>query len=438
LCRNGACANPSNSLAGQGGTGNVVAATGVAPYDGMGVGWRPLTPGCGPGTAKQCGGSCEQQADPNGKVLRSPASFCFGADPSKSVVDPTPEDPAAMIEQVIESQNGVSYVHIRVTFDPAFVDNTYGANAHSGWFASANGKAGKGHTFNGDLTGSDHIELLLTDASGATVMSFGEDYISSLSGDGGPKPPPGDKPGPGAGPGQVSATGGATSATSATSAAGTSSDAACGYTNLGVTGGDGKMMLGDASNVLAVASSIDRNLNGCGYCQSSACVASGGAGGASSGGDCTVNSPLTDDKYTPNPATPNWNYAVVYEIWVKLGAFDSGGGFGQAYITFVHASPSKIPGDNTLYVVPTPCPPEWTSCPVGQTCVPNGAGGSSGAAGAGNVPVCPPNYEISITLEDNRSCVPIPFAGWPNMAPCPDGYALKVDVTDESQRCVQK
>ena len=38
-----------------------------------------------------------------------------------------------MIEQVIETINGKTYLHLRVTFDPRFVDNTYGVNASAGW-----------------------------------------------------------------------------------------------------------------------------------------------------------------------------------------------------------------------------------------------------------------------------------------------------------------
>jgi hypothetical protein len=423
VCANGSCTSGNSSS--QGGTSNT-GITGAAnpPYEGLGPNWNPLTPGCGPETSGQCGGTCEATRDPNGKVIRPPATFCFGASPTGGIADPTPDDPAAMIEQVIETQNGVSYVHIRVTFDPAFVDNTYGANASAGWYASANGKTGKGHTFSTDLTNSDHIELKLTDASGNTIMEIGEDYIHSLTDTGGGKPPKN-----GAGGAASAGTGGATS----------SVKSACGYANLGVLGGDGKMITGNASDVIATASSIDRNLNGCGYCQSSACSAPAGTAGATGAGDCTVNSPLTDENYTPNPATPNWNYAVVYEVWIKLDAFTAGGGFGQAYVTFVHASPSKIPGNNTLYVEPTPCPPNWTSCPPGQTCPPSGgggAGGGGGVAGAGNVPECPPNYQLSITLEDNRVCEPIPYAGWPNMAACPQGYKFAVDITDESQHCV--
>lgn len=411
VCQSGACTAPT----GEGGAGSGFGSTG-RPFQGLGTNWTPLGTGCDPDTAKECTPTCVSGSEVS--VIRPPAQFCFGTD--GQIDDPTPDDPAALIEQVVETVNGQSYVHIRVTFDPAFADNTYGANASAGWYGSADGKEGKGHTFSNDLTGSDHIELLLTDGTGATVMELGEDYISGEDGDG-PKPPKG---GPGA-----EATGGAPGV-------GGASGSGCGFTNLGVTGGDGKMMTGDASHVIGVASSLDRNINGCGYCQSSACApaSSDGASDSSSDGDCTVDSPLTDENYTPNPATPDWNYAVVYEVWISLDAFGDAG-FGQAYITFVHASPSKIPGNNTLYVEPTECPPTWLACPPGQTCLPNGGGGEGGQYGTNNEP-CDVNYQLHVTQEDVASCTPIPYAGWPEMAACPPGYEFTVDVQSEAQYCL--
>lgn len=329
------------------------------------------------------------------------------------MVDPTPEDPAAIIEQVIETSGGVSYVHIRVTFDPSFADNTYGANASAGWL---NGEKAKGHTFK-DLTGSDHLDLLLTNGNGETVIELGEDYIHSLT-DEGPKPG-----GPKAGPGEKTGTGG-------------SSGNGCGYATLGVRGGEGEMLSGDASSVLAVSTSIDRNLNACGYCSNAACTAGDTGEGE---GDCTVNSPATDESYTQNVLTPGWNYAVVYEVWIDLDAFGSAG-FGQAYVTYVHASPSKL-ADNTLYVDPTPCPPGWGPCPDGQDCTfapptnTGGAGGGGGLGGSGGTSSgCDPNYQIYITLEGEQECTPIPYAGYPDRAPCPDGYVL--DISSEGQYCV--
>src|SRR5262249_60341071 len=130
-------------------------------------------------------------------------------------------------------------------------------------------------------------EMLLADSAGKQVMDFNADYIS------------------------------------------VDASRTCGYGNLGVKGGEGKVLSGDASWILAATSSLDRDLNGCGYCTSSAC-----------GGSCTVNSPATDAAYTPNAATPIWDYRVQYEAWVSAAAF-GGAGFGLASITFVYASPSK-------------------------------------------------------------------------------------------------
>jgi hypothetical protein len=212
------------------------------------------------------------------------------------------------------------------------------------------GKAGKsGHTF-GDLVGSDHVELLLTDGTGNTVMDFKVDYITADASSG------------------------------------------CGYKTLGVSGGEGKMIKGNASAVLMVATSLDRNLNGCGHC-------------------LTTDSPATDQAYTPNPATPDWDYRVVYEVWLDLEAFGSAG-FGQAYITSVHASPSKL-ANNTVEVEATPCPPTWDTPTSGS---------------------CPPNHTLYVQTEGQSACVPIPFSNYPGMAPCPQGYQL--DLSTEGRYCL--
>jgi len=366
----------SSGVHGGGGSGNGRAvptnpdSTTGPQYTGSGTSYLPLTPGCGPETATQCTGTCEKTSvsDP-GAIIRAPATLCFGGPE-----DPTPNDPLATIEQVLEVIGGKRVAHLRVTFDPAFVDNTYGANACCGWPAADTTateppppdgmmtdpmgmmkppkmpKPGKGgHTFN-DLVGSDHVELLLTDAAGNTVMDFDLDYITA------------------------------------------DSTPSCGYRQLGVKGGEGKVVSGNAAAVLGSATSIDRNLNGCGYCY-------------------TTDSPATDESYTPNPDTPAWDYRVVYEVWLDLDAFGSAG-FGQAYITNVHASPSKL-DNNTVEVTATPCPADWDTP----------RGGS-----------CPINYTVYVQSEGKSSCVPIPFSNYPNMAPCPEGY--KLDAATEGKYCV--
>jgi hypothetical protein len=375
--------NSGGSNSGTGGTTGTGTGSGSTPgpqFPGSGDGFRPLTPGCGPGTADECTGSCEQRGGDGGTVIRPPATLCFAGEG-----DPTPNDPSAVIEQVIEEVDGKAYVHIRITFDPAFTDNTYGEGTSSGWPVKAPKppkgdmpemdpeEAKPGHTF-GNLTGSDHTELLLTDGSGETIMSFKVDLISE------------------------------------------NADSPCGYGSLGVLGGDGEMLLGDPADVLAVATSIDRNLNGCGYCDSAACASSG---------DCTVDSPATDDNFTPNSATPDWDYRQVYEVWIALEAFGDEG-FGQSYITYTHSSPAKV--GSTIEVEPTPCPPEWDQpyCPPG---VIEEGGNCYGGDG-----VCPPNQQTYITSEGASLCTPIPYANYDDMKPCPTGYEL--DLASEGQFCV--
>ena len=271
------------------------------------------------------GGKVCDEVPASSKKLKKPNTACFFA--------PGQTQPAATIEQVLECAEETDAVHLRLTFDPRFVDNTYGANA-IGWIgrggpggpggpgappppqgpgAAAGGMAppppppadpgkapgmakgpGKaGHTWK-DLVGSDHAELSATDTTGKTIIRFKLDYISA------------------------------------------SSAVPSGYKTLGASGGDGKMISGNVKDLVKFMTSIDRNLNERGYV------------------DYFVDSPATDENYTPNPAAPNWDYRVVYEAWIDIKAFGDAG-FGDASIEFVHASPSK--GDNdTLKVKRDKCP----------------------------------------------------------------------------------
>jgi hypothetical protein len=341
LCSNGHCTSGPSGIA-----------TSPGPhFVGGGPSSRPLTTGCGPNTAAQCGGTCEMSGGEPVTVLAPPATICYVGEG-----DLTPDDPSGVVEQVIETIDGKTYLHLRVTFDPRFVDNTYGASASSGWVnkvmaAPMDGKAppmgGKAppmggmakaaHTFN-DLVGSDHVELVLVDGEGETVLDFKVDYVS-------------EKP-----------------------------DAPCGYGSLGVSGGEGKMIQGDASAVVAVGTSIDRNLNGCGYC-------------------LTSDSPATDDDFAIDPAAPNWDYRVIYEVWIDFSVF-KGRGFGGAYIPQVHASPSMA-STNTIDVEPDPCPPDW------------------------DTPYCPPSV-----LEEGGNCFDTP----PGDGTCPPGTVP--DIKNEGQSCV--
>ena len=324
------------------------------------TGMAPLAPGCTPASANECptmSGVCATSAT-SAPTGTTGGSICFFG-PITTTTTTTASTRAATIEYIHETAGGQEYYRFRITFDPAFVDNTYGVNA-IGWVT-------RGHTFK-DLVGSDHAELSLFDGTLALVSKFDIDYITA------------------------------------------SATAACAYDALGVSGGEGGMLVGDAKYILASTTSLDRNLNGCGYCKSSAC-----------GGDCTIDSPATDAKYTPNPAAPNWDYRVIYEVWVDAAAF-TGKGFGGASISFVHASPSKA-STNTVTVTPKPCggcpegtprvetplgskccPPGTTegptcSCPagttkmetpLGSTCCPEGSVPVEGSEGTTCAPGCPP------------------------------------------------
>lgn len=251
------------------------------------------------------------------------------------------DEPAAFVEWIVESAPAEDQlVHVRLTLNPAFADNSYGANA-IGWGQAAapkpkpgdkpkpargaapvpaptvaggvapaapadKPKGGRGHTFR-DLVGSDHAEFKLHDAVGKLVLQFKADYLSE--------------------------------------AAGTRS----GYATLGVRGGEGKLIAGRAEDVVQVSTSLERNLNACGLT------------------DFLTDSPATDQNYTPNPLAPEWDYRVVYDVWVKAAAFGDAG-FGKAVVDFVHASPSKL-GSNTVEVHEGPCPPSWPECVNPDACL---------------------------------------------------------------------
>lgn len=323
------------------------------PFIGGGSNSAPLGAGCGPETAGEChpvGGDCNPATlAPDHEVVDADTT-CF--------YEPEAQEPAAVAEYVTEIQNGKEYVHLRVTFHPSFVDTVYGECAwQTGWGGDGTEaepdpmepkpmepkpmdgmkppkpKKG-GHTFN-DLVGSDHIELMLNDCDGALAMHFKLDFISQ------------------------------------------SSTSACGYASGGVAAGEGKMLVGSADHVLAASSSHDRNMNGCGYCE-------------------LENSPCPGEDYAGDPDAPEWDYRVVYEVWIDTEAFGSAG-FCGVDIDAVHASPSKAE-DNTVLVEPGDCPP----------------------------PPCPPNYELYLTSEGESVCVPT--------SGCPDGYVI--DLTSEGESCV--
>ena len=156
--------------------------------------------------------------------------------------------------------------------------------------------------------------------------------------------------------------------------------------------------------MLAVATSLDRDLNGCGYCY-------------------TVDSPATDASYTPNPATPRWDYRIVYEVWVDAAAFGAAGP-GDTLIENVHASPSKA-ASNTISVTKKGCPPTWPDCKPDIIT----EGLNCGDAGSG----CPPGT-IEYIISEGRVCVPPPIQLPDGGLGCPGGYHL--DVATEGRFCL--
>jgi hypothetical protein len=233
----------------------------------------------------------------NGSSAMVPGYPGAGADGIAPLVDAellcfyrfdTDDTPIAAVEYGFETINNEGVWHVRLTFDPNFVDNSYGENS-IGWKK-------RGHTMK-DLDKSDHAEMLFVDGAGNVALQLKTDYITSA-------------------------------------AAGEAS----GFDSLGVWGGDGRMVDGPEQVVLAATSSLDRNLNERGY------------------GDYVVDSPATNDRYEPSAEAPNWDYRVVYEVYLADAAFKNG--WGGVTLEYVHASPSKM-GEDTWFVWERECPPSW-------------------------------------------------------------------------------
>src|SRR5690606_15660669 len=120
------------------GDGDTVKIHQAPQIPGGGENSAPLAPGCGPETAQQCiakGGSCNSETlIDSGKVevIDAGATCFFGEEM---------ETPSATVEYITESIEENKYVHLRVVFDPRFVDTAYGAcSIDTGWPA----KKGKG------------------------------------------------------------------------------------------------------------------------------------------------------------------------------------------------------------------------------------------------------------------------------------------------------
>jgi hypothetical protein len=349
---------------------------GTAPVTFVGggtAGASPLAPGCTPASALECptkSGTCATSTTSKPTNVVQGVLCTFGG-----TFTVASGKPAAIVEYLHETASGQNYYRFRITFDPSFVDNTYGSNA-IGWGT-------KGHTWK-DLLGSDHAELELFDNNHAMVAQLKIDYI------------------------------------------GVDTSQTCGYASLGVGGGDGKMLVGNSQWVLGSSSSLARNLGGCGYCESSVC-----------GGDCRVNSPSTDDQWTSNAATPYWDFRVRYEVWIDAQAFGTSG-FGGVNVSYVHASPSKDTTD-TITVIPGPCPPPPDGCGPGTVEYLTSEGAATCVPVDSVPPTCTVTEQQILTSEGAISCVPTgsnpPDAGTPPSTGCASGETT-LKKADGSTVCV--
>jgi hypothetical protein len=164
-------------------------------------------------------------------------------------------------------------------------DNRYGtgATAATGWVSHT-------HKFS-DLVNSDEATFLFTDGNGKQVLEFQADYISATTstkfGDGVPISYP------------------------------------SGYGTLGPLGGDGKMLIGNSSNVLSVTTTFSDTLN-----QSPTFYS------------FKTNSPPETSPLSDVSIPPGWNYVNGYHVIVSHNAFGAAG-FGRVTVPLVHNSPSK-------------------------------------------------------------------------------------------------
>jgi len=161
-----------------------------------------------------------------------------------------------------------------------YADNTYGVN-RIGW-------GNKPHTFK-HLYTSDFAQMAFYDKSGSKKIDFKIDYLSPVSG------------------------------------------TPSGYATRGVTSGkqaDGGMVSGSASDIIAISTSIDLNMNAFGYVTTA------------SNHPLKSYSPPTNNSYVPNATYPLWIFDMWYEATIRASAFVANG-FGTVKLLNLHASPAK-------------------------------------------------------------------------------------------------
>jgi hypothetical protein len=180
-------------------------------------------------------------------------------------------------------------------------DNRYGtgATAATGW--------PRHHNFS-DLVGSDEAHFQFKNGSGTVVMDFQLDYVSA--------------------------------ATKAVFPSGTVLYPS-GYGTLGVSGGDGKMLVGSAANVLSATTSLTENLKQLQFVSG-----------------FLVNSPPETAPNSNISIPAGWDYYDTYTVVVSRAAFGAAG-FGGVTIVGVHDSPPKLAPNNLI--TPEPCDSDVTN-----------------------------------------------------------------------------
>jgi len=180
-------------------------------------------------------------------------------------------------------------------------DNRYGtgATAATGW--------PRNHNFS-DLVGSDKAQFVFTDGNGATVLDFQVDYISAT--------------------------------TKAIFPSGTVLYPS-GYGTLGVSGGDGKMLVGSAANVLSATTSLTENLKQLQFVSG-----------------FLVNSPPETAPNSNTSIPAGWDYYDSYTVIVSKAAFGTKG-FGGVTLVGLHDSPPKQAPNNLI--TPEPCDSDVTN-----------------------------------------------------------------------------
>ena len=203
--------------------------------------------------------------------------------------------------------NAAGDLLIRYDQFPAPNDNSYGVNA-VGW--------PNGHSF-GNLTGSDKAGFQLRDPGGVVQLSFNVDYLSA------------------------------------------NASAPSGYASLGVTGGDGDMLVGTATGITATTSLANNlnNINIPGLFNAAHVQQFGSV-------NVLVNSPPTDAAHQTynisDPTLAGWDFHNTYYVTISAAklaglGFNIGTWTVQPNASQLHNSPAK------------PCPPGPAVCDLAVT-----------------------------------------------------------------------